>query len=154
MALADCIIQVLCNLSNAVRNTLANLIRTFTAQMSAYKAVLVAKLAKIDIASAGIQILNRVASEAILTAKAGANIIPIDLINGCVAVGGLNRAIQENLDVLLADANIIANDLARLLSFRDDISAVLADVERLITFYTDIGNTLATCADGEFSVNV
>lgn len=146
MTLTNCVKQVLCGLSAAVQNALVALIKGYIAQLDLYKAQLEAKLVYLAMLSTPPQVLNSLAQTALSEIKAGANIVPLDLVGRCFQVGELNEAIQENLNIVLADANTIANDLSRLLSFRDEVEEAIADVQAVIDLYTEIVATIDACA--------
>jgi len=145
MTLANCVQQVLCGLTAATRNAIVALLQGYVAQLDLLKAALEAQLVYLNILSVPPQIANSLVQTVISEVKAGANLIPLDLIGDCFSLGQLNAYIQTNIDIILADANIIANDLSRLLSFGDEIRAEIADLEAVITFYQDIITTINVC---------
>lgn len=134
-SLENCAKIIICGLSAGVRNALAGIVKGYIAELDTYVGVLQAKLVYANIAVLPIQALSKAVTLAVNDAKAGANIVPLDIIGQCVGIGDINVAIQANLDVILADALVISNDLSRLLSFRDEINAEIASVQNTINFF-------------------
>lgn len=153
MALANCVQHVLCGLSAGVRSALVVLIKGYINQLQVYETLITARRAYLNILTAPIAIAKNVVDGVITQAKAGANIIPLDLIGDCFEVGQLNESIQANLNLVLVDANILATDLERLLSFGDELDAILVDVNSTIQFYESIIAAIDVCAAAEAAAN-
>lgn len=145
MALANCVAQVLCGLAAATRAAIASLIDKYLIALRVARAELEAQLVVLDIASAPIIALNNLAQQALLEVKAGANLIPLDLIGNCLDVGRLNETIQANLDIVAGDISIVAQDLARLVSFRDEVEASIRELDRFIDTYLEILEIIDGC---------
>lgn len=145
MALANCVQVLLCGLSAAVRNALVALLQGYIAQLGLVVATLKAQLIYLNILTAPVKIADDAVTGVITKVRAAANLVPLSLIGQCVDIGDLNVSIQQNLDVVLADATIIANDLERLLSFGDEIAAKIQSFENTIQFYEQVIATINVC---------
>lgn len=151
MALADCVREVLCGLSAATRNALVGIIRGYVTALEAEKAILQAKLLKLNILTLPVSALNSVAQSALAQARAGANIVPLDLIGTCVDVGNLNDVITRNIEIVTRELNKIATDLERLLSFADEINAAIDDIDAVLQTYIEVIEFIDTCKDDPFA---
>lgn len=145
--LARCVEAILCGLSRATQNALINLINGYLIQLDLARASLEAELAVLNIATAPIALANTVAQQALAQIKAGANLIPLDIIGTCFEVGVLNETISENIDALAVDVNIIASDLQRLVSARDEVEAALDNLVQSISLFRSILETFSTCEE-------
>lgn len=145
MSLSNCVKTILCGLSAATRSALKTLVQGYVAQLEVLVTALEAKLIYLDLLTAPVNVLNSLAQQAIAEVKAGANIVPLDLIGSCIEIGDLNVSIQNNLDALLVDVNIVANDLERLLSFRDEVQAEINNLREVIALYNNVIDALDAC---------
>jgi hypothetical protein len=87
------------------------------------------------------------AEQTLTQLKAGASIIPLDLIGQCTDVSQLTLSIQQNIDLALSDINVIFNDITRLLSYKDDVEAAIEDLASVISVYTEVLGLLEICGD-------
>lgn len=145
MALPACVQAVLCGLSATTRNALSALVRSYVTQLDIAISGLRAKLVVLNILTVPPQLLNTIVQEVITEVKAGANLIPLSVIGQCIEVGDLNVSIQQNLDLILSDANIIANDLSRLLSFKDEVESLITELQATINTYQQVISMLDAC---------
>lgn len=144
--LSNCVKDILCGLSHGVRNALASLIRLFMAQIDAQIALLSAQLVYLDILSAPPQLAKVAVDAAVAQVKQYAQLIPFSLVAGCVGMSDLSLGVQANLDAITSTADIILDDLSRLLSFRDEIQAILEDLETIRDLYAEVLNQVSLCA--------
>lgn len=142
---SNCVKVLLCGLSAATRNAIVALLNGYIGVLNAQVTTLTAELDVLNIASAPVALANSLVQSFINEVKAGANIIPFDLIDQCVEIGQLNEAIQVNLDIALVDADIIASDLERLLSFKDELTAEIADIQTTLELYVEAIATFDLC---------
>lgn len=145
MALVQCVKDILCSLSAGVRNGLADIVRIYLAQIDALIAKNQLTLTNLDIATAPLNILNDLAQTSIAAVKSEAELLPLDAITECVEFGDVSFAIQENLDALLVNANVLTNDLSRVLSYKDELEARVAELRRVRDLYVDVLAQIDIC---------
>jgi len=145
VALANCVKLVLCGLSAATRNAIVGILQGYVGVLNAQITSLEVELVALNIATAPVALANSAVQSFINQVKAGANIVPLNLIGECFDLGQLNEAVQVNLDLALVDANIIANDLERLLSFKAELDATILDLQTTIELYTEVIATIKVC---------
>lgn len=143
--LPNCVEAVLCGLSASVRSAISALLQGYVTQLNIAIVALEAKLVYLDILTIPPQALKAFVDQAIAEVKAGANLIPFSAIGQCIEVGNLNVAIQQNLDIVLSDANIISNDLSRMLSFKDEVTAEIAQLQATLNTYTQVIALINAC---------
>src|SRR5688500_17819453 len=97
----NCIISLRCGLPGAVKNARAGLIQSYMAAIDVEIAALEGKLIYLNILTTPVSLLGTLAQEALNQARAGANIIPFDLMKECdVGLNPLVVGIQANVDLL------------------------------------------------------
>lgn len=146
MALPLCVRAILCGLSTGVQNALAGILAGYIAIIDVEIGALTGYLVYLNIATLPINALNSVVQTALLQAKAAANIVPFSIIGECIQVGDLNVAIQANIDVILEDVNVIATDLSRLLSIKEETDAAIRELQAVRDTYVEVLGILNACA--------
>lgn len=154
VTIENCVKSIICGLSTAVQNALRALLNAYIAQFDVLIAGYEAKLIYLNILTAPVQVVAGFVEAAIQDARAGANLIPFDLAEGCIGIGDINLAIQDNLNAILASAINIETDLNRMLSFKDEVEAAIADVKRLRDLYVALISTIDTCTPLVENLNI
>lgn len=143
--LNPCVRQVLCGLSKSVREALRALIAAQVAILQVQIAQLEAYSAYLDVLTLPVSAASSLAEQFIQQVKSAAQVIPLDLIGTCVDVGNLNRAIEDTLNTALQDVNVLTNDLNRLLSFSDEVGALIDDLNETLNLYNAILDIIDLC---------
>lgn len=146
MAVERCVKDLLCALSGSTIDTLKGLITQYRAALATQITVLQTQLIKLDVLTLPQQLANELAQTAIQEVRSGAdNIIANIPLADCLALSEVTEAIQTNIDVTLAEANAIVEDLNRLLSRRAEVEALIAALEEKRTLYLDVLTALDEC---------
>lgn len=147
MALANCVKDLLCGLSGALRNALVAILESYIVQLDVLIAAKDAELVKLNVLAVPVLLVNPIAQDLLAQAKAGANLLPLDIIADCFQFGQLNLSIQTNLDALAQDISVLTTDIARLLSAGDEVRAVIADLQEVRNFYVEVIAQIVICAE-------
>lgn len=148
MAVEDlnpCVRAVLCALSGTVLRSLNGLITVQIAQLEAQVLVFEAQLLQYDILAIPVQAAADIARSAISEVRNSALLIPIELIAGCFDLADFNQGLRRSLDFLTAELDSTLGNLTRLLSYRDELAAIVEELNGLIDQFQDIIGTIETC---------
>ena len=147
-SLAACVRAILCGLSAATGKALAGFINGFIADLEAQVAILQAKLLYLNILKEPIVVANTAVQLALSKASNAVigQLVPLQTIGQCFAIGSLTTSIQTNIDLVAGDAAIIAGDLERLVSVGDEIQFEIDALNSTILYYGLIVQTINACS--------
>ena len=145
--LQNCAKIILCGLSGAAQAQLKSLISTYVGVLEGQIGALEAQLVVLDILTAPVEIARNAANEVGNQVKQGLKIVPTGLVADCVGLNVIPETIERNVDIVLQDINLIATDLERLLSFRDEIEALIDDFREALEVYSQILTNFDLCEE-------
>lgn len=162
MAAADvgsCLLEVLCvagsqALVGLVRTTL---VEPAIALYEAQRAVVVLQIARLDILIAPLQLAKSALVSGTQLVGAASAILPLDAFNraSCLPAAELAAFLNGlNIGTIVAAANAQLDELASLLSVRDNLEFVLADIDRALAGLRDILAALEVGVCPDFSGGV
>lgn len=149
MALANCVKEILCTLGDFVLRSLQALINGQIAIVQAQIVTFQTQLIQYDILAIPVQASADIARTFVDQVRNSAFLIPLNLISNCVDLGDFNLNLQQSIDVGLAVFDDLIFEATRLLSFRDDLNAIVGELNALITQFTDISAVIDQCLAGE-----
>jgi len=151
MALADlnpCVKQILCSLADSALRDVQALINGQVAILQAQIVVFQTQLLQYDILSLPVVAAQQAAQTVVDKVKESAFLIPLNAISQCVDLGFFNTNLQQSIDVATAAANDILGEATRLLSYRDELNALVFELNNVITQFTDISAVIDQCLAG------
>lgn len=143
--LDTCVRTIICGLSSATLSVLDQIFATYQAQIQLQILFLQSELSKLDILAAPVVLANEAAQSLLSQVRAAANLLPMSLIAGCTQFSDVNLAIRQNIDRISADAQVVATDLTRLLSMRDEVSALINELNTVLDLYAAIRAQISLC---------
>lgn len=147
-SLDPCVRAILCGLSNAALAGVKSLITTQLAFVTAQLALITAQLAQYNILATAVQASANFVEGQIQDIRAAANLIPLQLISGCVGLGDLNLSINADIDKATAQFEAFVADATRILSFIDELNLVKEALQQEIDLYNAILSTISLCGGG------
>ena len=145
MALNPCVKQILCGLSDATLRTLQSLINGQVAILQAQIVVYQTQLLQYDVLALPVEAARAAAQAVVDKVRNSAYLIPLNLISNCVDLGKFNLNLQQSIDVATAVADDYLYETTRLLSYRDDLNALIAELNAAVTQFTDISSVIDQC---------
>jgi hypothetical protein len=148
MAVSDlnpCVKAILCGLSSAALNALQAVIDGQVALIQAQIVVYQTQLLQYDVLAIPVEVAQQVAQSYIDKVRNSAILLPLNLITECVDLGDFNLNLQQSIDVALATADDLAYEAIRLLSYRDDLNAIVQELNAALTQFTDIKAVIGEC---------
>jgi hypothetical protein len=148
MAVSDlnpCVKKILCGLSSAALNALQSVIDGQVALIQAQIVVYQTQLLQYDVLAIPVEVAQQVAQSYIDKVRNSAILLPLNLITECVDLGNFNLNLQQSIDVALATADDLAYEATRLLSYRDDLNAIVQELNAALTQFTDIKTIIGEC---------
>jgi hypothetical protein len=103
------------------------------------------QLLQYDVLALPVEAAQTAAQAIVNRVKNAAHLIPLDLISGCPDLGKFNLSLQQSIDVATAVADDFLFEATRLLSYRDDLNALITELNAAITQFTDINNIIDQC---------
>jgi len=146
--LNQCVKQILCGLSDAVLRSLQALIDGQTALIQAQIVIIQTQLLQYDILALPVEAARATAQAVVDKVKKSAFLIPLNLISECVDLGLFNLNLQQSIDAATAVADDYLAEATRILSFRDDLNALVAELNSTLTQFTNIRNVIDECLGG------
>lgn len=141
----NCVIKILCSLSETTISALHALLQQYIAQLTAKKALLEAQLLKAHVARIPLETAEGFVQTQIAILRKGLAYVPSNVLTSCTGIDNLKGQISSTLDILLYDFEIITQDLERLLSFGDELNSLIDKITTEILFYQDTLFVLANC---------
>lgn len=148
MAASDlnpCVRRILCGLGESVLNALQALIDGQIAMIQAQIVVYQTQLLQYDVLAIPVEATRAGVQALVDKVRGSAFLIPLNLMSDCVDLGGFNLNLQQSIDVAVAVADDLLYEAARLLSYRDDLNAIVGELNGLITQFTDIKEVISGC---------
>jgi hypothetical protein len=147
--LHPCVKAILCGLSDSALRTIQALIDGQVALIRAQITIYQAQLLQYDILSIPIQ-ATKVAAQAIIDkAKSSSYLIPLNVVTGCVDLGDFKVNIMDTLNIATATLDDVVFEATRLLSYRDELNAIVNELNAAITQFTDIRAIIDECLAGD-----
>lgn len=143
----QCVKLVLCGLAASTRNVLLSLLDQYITLLNVEKTRLQALLLEASILSGGASVLNDIVQQQIGLVRSGLNYIPVSAIETCAGLGDFNVTVNGTINTVLAEADKIATDLARYISFGDELNAQVNKIEDAIEVYSHVQITLRACGE-------
>jgi hypothetical protein len=143
--LSPCVKSILCGLNAAAKDALIAFLDLYIAQGRTQVNVYKAQLLQFDIAVIPVQIARGIADQVIAEIKKYTQVLPLGLFQGCSDLGDLNQAATAFIDEYAAEANIILDDLERLLSFKLYLEATIRALEELLKYLTSLLDIFEGC---------
>jgi hypothetical protein len=137
--------QLLCGLSAPVRGVIKAALGAQKTLLQAELAPLQAQLLALDVATAPLAFAQSIAESALATARSALSILPTDIVVGCASLGQINVDLVTATDALTADVRAVLDDLNRLLSFQEEIRAVILEFEAIIDRFTALVDLIEVC---------
>lgn len=146
--LNPCVKQILCSLSDSALRSIQALIDGQVAILEAQIAVFQAQLLQYDILALPVVAVQQAANAVVQEVKESAYLIPLNLISQCVDLGFFNLNLQQSIDVALSTTNDLLFELTRLLSYRDELNAIVNELNAAIDQFTNISAIIDACLSG------
>jgi hypothetical protein len=73
-------------------------------------------------------------------------LIPLQLASGCLQISDVGATIRTGVDIISADLRNIEEDLARALSFRDELEALKQELEADLELLNALSLQIQVCA--------
>lgn len=145
MALDQCVKEIICTLSNAALNSLNSLIdgqkSLLQAQITAYQT----QLLQYNIIAPAVQASKDAAQLVVDKARSITNLIPLNLISECVDLGDFYVNISGMTDLTIGYADDLAFEAVRLLSYEDELNAIINEFNETIDQLTEIQLIIDEC---------
>lgn len=146
MALDACVKQIICSLSAGVLGALDDAIDVQLAQLQGAVVAAQAQILKYDVLALPVQAANTAAQAALAQLKAFAGLVPSNLITGCTDMGNITIEMQRAIDGVAGPLNDYTQDLARLLSIREELNALVEEYNQIIDTLNQLKAVIAECA--------
>jgi len=146
--LNPCVKQILCSLSDSALRSIQALIDGQVAILEAQIVVFQTQLLQYDILALPVQAVQQAANAVVEEVKQSAYLIPLNQISQCVDLGFFNLNLQQSIDVALSTTNDLLFELTRLLSYRDELNAIVNELNAAIDQFTNISTIIDACLSG------
>jgi hypothetical protein len=146
--LNPCVKQILCSLSDAALASIQALIDGQIALLQAQIIVFQTQLLQYDVLSIPIEIAKAAADAIIDEVKESAFLIPLQAISNCADLGDFNLNLQQSIDVATAALDDISYEATRLLSYKEELNAIVNELNNAISQFTDIRGIIDQCLAG------
>lgn len=147
--LDDCVKQILCSLSDSVLNSLQTLIDGQVAIVEAQIGIYQAQLLQYDILALPVEAAQQAAQSVVDEVKDSAFLIPLNAISNCVDLGFFNQNLLQSVDTAIASASDVLGELNRLLSYREELNALVNELNSLLEQFDAISDIINACLAGE-----
>lgn len=148
MALDPCVKQILCSLSDTALRSVQGLINGQIALLEAQIAIYQTQALQYDILTLPIVAAQQAAQAIVDDVRNSAFLIPLNAISQCADLGGFNQNLQQSIDVALSAANDFLFEATRLVSYRDELNALVAELNAIIDQFGDISSIIDQCLAG------
>lgn len=143
--LNPCVKTILCSLSDAVLASIQALIDGQVALLQAQIVIFQTQLLQYDILSIPIEVTRAAADAIVSKVKESIALIPLNAISNCVDLGDFNLNLQQSIDVSLSVADDLLYEATRLLSFKEELNAIINELNNAISQFTDIRGIIDQC---------
>ena len=146
MALNPCVRSILCALSGAVLGAVSSVIDTQIAALTAQITALQSQLLVLDVATLPVELSRNIALSVLASARGVAQLVPVELVAGCLDLGEFNFDLVTSIDAATAEVNDLVDDLNRLLSYKAELAALVAEYEGIIEQFNEVKLVIQECA--------
>lgn len=143
--LADCVREILCGLSQPVISALNGAIQALLLPIDAQILFVQSQLLMLDVVTLPISIAAEAIGGLLEQIRAAADILPLNLAVACIDLGSLNLNISAQIDRLTADLAEYEQKLTRMLSFKEELAAVIEALNQIKDQYLAVQLVLQTC---------
>jgi len=143
--LDSCVRRVLCGLSDTALRALQGLIDGQVAILQAQIAVYQAQILQYDVLAIPVEIAANAAQTVVDQVREAAYLVPLNLIADCADLGYFNLNLTQSIDVAVSTAEDAIFEATRLLSFRDELNAIVSELNGIIDQFTDIRSVIDEC---------
>lgn len=147
--LNNCVKDILCTLSDSVLNSLQALIDGQVSILQSQIGVFQAQLLQYDVLAIPVQATQEAAQAVVDEVRSSAFLIPLNAISECVDLGNFNLNLSQSIDIAAADADAILGELNRLLSYREELNALINELNNAIDQFTAVSGIIDQCLSGE-----
>ena len=148
MALDQCVKSILCGLGDAALRSIQALINSQVALIQAQILIYQTQLLQFDILALPVEAAQAAVQSIVDEAREAAAIIPLNQISECVDLGEFNVNLNDALNLVLAGFDDITAEAISLLSYRDELNAIVEELNATITQFTDISGVIDECFAG------
>lgn len=147
--LNDCVKEILCTLSDSVLRSLQTLIDGQVAILQSQIGVFQAQILQYDILTIPVQAAQQAAQSIVNEVRGSAFLIPLNAISNCADLGDFNQNLQQSIDTATAAASDTLGELNRLVSFREELNALINELNVTIDQFTSVNTVINQCLAGE-----
>lgn len=140
-----CVVQILCGLSQAVQAALVSLLRSYRAILDAKILELEGELAVLDILTVGPKAVNALAQNALSLAKSTINIVPLNLLAGCVGYADITKDLTGYVNLIGQDIQLLTDDVDRLISGKDEVQDAIRKLQALENVFDQLISAIHLC---------
>lgn len=145
MALNPCVKQILCSLSDAALGALQGIINGQVALLQAQILIYQTQILQFDVLSLPVQAAQAAGQAVVDNVRSSAALVPLNIISQCVDLGDFNLNLQQSIDVVLSSTEDLLAEATRLLSYREELNAIVTELDGAITQFTDISGIIDQC---------
>jgi len=149
MALQPCVKQILCSLSDSALRSVQSLIDGQVAILESQISIYQTQILQYDVISIPVVIAQQAAQAIVDNVRESAYLIPLGAIGDCVDLGNFNLNLQQSIDVSLSAADDFLFEAARLLSYSEELNAIVAELNDSIDQFNNISFVIEQCLSGE-----
>ena len=143
--LNQCVRQILCGLSDGALRSLQALIDGQVAVIQAQIVTYQTQVLQYDVLAIPVEATRAAAQLVVDNVRKSAYILPTSLISECADLGKFNLNLQQSIDATVAIADDYLFEATKLLSYRDDLNAIVNELNEIINQFTDIRNIIDQC---------
>jgi len=143
--LSPCVRQILCALSQPLRNALTAQLTLARSELQAQLVILQAKVAQYEVLAVGARIVAAVAQAALAQVQAAANLLPLSLISNCTDLGDVNVSVRQNIDRVSQDLVVATQKLTRVLSVSDELADAINVINEQISLLNAVLDAAGAC---------
>lgn len=151
MAVEDlnpCVKQILCTLGDAALRSVQGLIDGQTALVQAQIVQYQQQALQYDVLGIPVQAAQAAAQAIVDEVKSSIFLIPLNAIANCADLGDFNLGLTQTIDVANSAAEDFLGEATRLLSYGDELNALINDLNNIIDQFTDIRSVIDQCLAG------
>lgn len=146
VVLAQCAIELLCGLGNAAKSLVLEVLDKYIALLDVYIAALEAKLVYLDILTAPVQLAQSLVDSILNELRQYSTLIPFQLVEQCADLSKFTESIAATFDAISSSIRAVTTDLNRLLSFADEVRALIVDLKQVRATYRALLDSMLSCA--------
>lgn len=128
--LKRCVLDILCGLSQPVRNEVRAFIQLQEDALEFELLFLKAQLVKYLPIAKGLGLAMDAFAKILAEAQAKANLVPLNLIGNCLTLGNLNVFVETLIAEATSDLQLAFNEVNRVLAFIDELNFAIERLEQ------------------------